>query len=353
MKFLRFLLFPFAVLYGIAVFLRNKFYDWHFIPSSRFNLPTIVVGNISMGGTGKSPHIEYLIRLLKNDFKVATLSRGYGRQTNGFILADKNSSAKEIGDEPKQFKNKFDEIAVSVDADRVNGINTLMKLQTDLQVILLDDAFQHRAVTAGLTILLTDYSKMYCDDYILPIGNLREMRSGAKRADIIIVTKCPEYFSQKERIKLTQKLHAEKFQMVYFTYIKYGEITKLFSDKEKSKSNYFDKEFDVVLLTGIANTKPMEDYLKGNTKSIVFAKYADHHPFTENDLNDVIKKFNTIASDKKIILTTEKDAMRLMTSEFEVLLKNLPIFYLPIEIKFHDNDQTLFNQQIINYVRQN
>ena len=353
MKYLRILLFPFSILYGIIVFIRNKFYDWHLISSARFEIPTIVVGNISMGGTGKSPHIEYLIRLLKEEFKIATLSRGYGRQTNGFILSDKQSTAKDIGDEPKQFKSKFDEVAVAVDAKRVNGINQLVKKVAGLQVILLDDAFQHRAVSAGLSILLTDYNKMYCDDYILPMGNLRESRSSAKRADIIIVTKCPEHLSDEEINRLTEKLNTSSFQNVYFSYIKYGEVIKLFGNKEQEQINYLDGQCDVVLLTGIANTQPLEDYLNSKTKTLINIKFPDHHQFTSKDLHHVIEKFNTIASEKKIILTTEKDAMRLMDSEFKELLKDLHLFYLPIEIQFNKNDQTSFNQQIINYVRQN
>ena len=277
MKFLRFLLFPFSILYGVIVFIRNKFYDWHLISSTHFEVPTIVVGNISMGGTGKSPHIEYLIRLLQKDFNVATLSRGYGRRTNGFILSDKQSTAKDIGDEPKQFKNKFDEAAVAVDAKRVNGINQLINKVDRLQVILLDDAFQHRAVSAGLSILLTDYNKMYCDDYILPMGNLRESRSVAKRADIIIVTKCPAHLSDEERNKLMEKINATSFQTVYFSYIKYGEVIKLFGNKESEQINYLDGQYDVVLLTGIANTQPLEDYLQSKTKSLINMKFPDHH----------------------------------------------------------------------------
>ncbi len=353
MKFFRFLLFPFSILYGIIVFIRNKFYDLHLISSARFELPTIVVGNISMGGTGKSPHIEYLIRLLKIDFKIATLSRGYGRRTNGFILSDKQSTAKDIGDEPKQFKNKYDDVAVAVDAKRVNGINKLIEQVAGLQVVLLDDAFQHRAVKAGLSILLTDYNKMFFDDYILPMGTLRESRSGAKRADIIIVTKCPAPLSDKERNRLTEKINASPFQKVYFSQIKYGEVTKLFGNKETEQINYLDGQYDVALLTGIANTQPLEDYLQSKTKALINIKFPDHHQFTSKDLHHVIEKFNTIASAKKIILTTEKDAMRLIDSEFKELLKDLPVFYLPIEIQFNNYDQTAYNQQIINYVRQN
>ena len=353
MKFFRFLLFPFSILYGIIVFIRNKFYDLHLISSAQFEIPIIVVGNISMGGTGKSPHIEYLIRLLKIDFKIATLSRGYGRRTNGFILSDKQSTAKDIGDEPKQFKNKYDDVAVAVDAKRVNGINKLIEQVAGLQVVLLDDAFQHRAVKAGLSILLTDYNKMFFDDYILPMGTLRESRSGAKRADIIIVTKCPAPLSDKERNRLTEKINASPFQKVYFSHIKYGEVTKLFGNKETEQINYLDGQYDVVLLTGIANTQPLEDYLQSKTKALINIKFPDHHQFTSKDLHHVIEKFNTIASTKKIILTTEKDAMRLIDSEFKELLKDLPLFYLPIEIQFNNNDQTAFNQQIINYVRQN
>jgi tetraacyldisaccharide 4'-kinase len=351
MKFSRIILFPIAFLYGCIVYLRNKLYDWNVFESKKFSIPVISVGNLSMGGTGKTPHIEYLIRLLKNEFSIAILSRGYGRKTEGFILSTVNSTAAEIGDEPLQFKNKFPELPVAVDAKRVNGINKLLEQFPKLQTILLDDAFQHRAVRLGLSVVLTDYSKLYVDDFIVPSGTLREFSSGIKRADIIIVTKCPEKFSIHEREQLTTKIKPFSHQRIYFSYIRYGDFVPLFSNH--SSTNYSMQNLSAVLLTGIANTTSLEHYLKDKIRDIITAKYDDHHAFTMNDIQSIKNKFTIIASENKIILTTEKDAMRLKDAKFISILKDLPLFYIPIEIDFNHNDKEEFNEQILKYVRTN
>ncbi len=355
MKFLKILAFPFSLLYGCIVFLRNKFYDWNFIKSEKFALPIISVGNLSMGGTGKTPHIEYLIRLFKNEFTIATLSRGYGRKTSGFILSQNKSTTFEIGDEPLQFKTKFPELTVAVDEKRVRGIKKLLELQPTLQTILLDDAFQHRAVKPGLSIVLTDYNYIYLNDFVVPSGNLREFKTGIKRADIIIVTKCPEDLLEKERTRLLTKINPLKHQHIYFSYIKYGNLTPLNSDNTKrdTTEHYFNKSYTMILLTGIANTSALEDYLKSKSKNILAAKFPDHHVFTMNDIERVKEIFTTIASENKIIVTTEKDAMRLKGIEFKNVLNDLPFFYIPIEIDFKDTDKEEFNKKLINYVRTN
>ncbi len=355
MKFLRLLAFPLSCIYGCLVFLRNKLYDWGIQPSKKFDTPTISVGNLSVGGTGKTPHIEYLIRLLKSEFYIATLSRGYGRTTKGYVLSDTQSTATDIGDEPLQFKKKFREIRVAVDSKRVRGIKKLKEEFPSLQTILLDDAFQHRAVKPGLSIVLTDFSKLFTSDFMLPSGNLREFRTGIKRADIIIVSKCPEILLPIERKRLITEINPLPYQQIYFSFLKYGEfipfnedITNLFS-----KEYYFDRNYSVVLLTGIANTASLEYYLKNKVKNIIPAKFSDHHSYTKNDLQSIQKIFNNIASSNKIILTTEKDAMRLKNPEFSNILKTLPLFYIPIEIEFHDKDKNTFNEQVLHYVRTN
>lgn len=355
MKFLRILAFPFSVIYGLVVAFRNKLYDLGILPSKEFDIPVISVGNLCVGGTGKTPHIEYLIRLLKPEFYIATLSRGYGRKSKGYILADTQSTANEIGDEPLQFKRKFTKLRVAVDAKRVNGIQQLKKEFPSLQTILLDDAFQHRAVKPGLSILLTDYSKLYTKDFIIPSGSLRESRSGAIRADIIIVTKCPVILLPIERKRLIAELKPMPHQHVYFSYIKYGDFQPLCSDSKNPfpKEFYFERNFSVLLLTGIANTSPLEYYLKDKIKNIQRAKYADHHHFTTGDIENIKKIFNNIAAPNKIILTTEKDAMRLKNPEYSDALRDLPVFYIPIEIDFHDKDIEQFNEQIKHYVRAN
>ena len=335
--------------------MRNKFYDWGIFSSKEFEIPTISMGNLSVGGTGKTPHIEYLIRLLKPEFYIATLSRGYGRQTKGYVLSDTLSTAKDIGDEPLQFKKKFSGLRVAVDGNRVRGIKNLLKEFPSLQTILLDDAFQHRAVKPGLNIVLTDFSKLYLNDIIMPTGSLREFKSGIQRADIIIVTKCPEILLPIERKRLMNEINPQPYQHVYFSYIKYGDFIPVTGEGTNplAKEFYFERNFSVALLTGIANTKPLEYYLKDKVKNIIPIKYNDHHHFTKTDIGNIQKIFNNIATSNKIILTTEKDAMRLKSPEFTELIKTLPLFYIPIEIDFHNKDKNEFNEQILHYVRTN
>jgi tetraacyldisaccharide 4'-kinase len=354
MKIIRIILLPLAVVYGIIVFLRNKLYDWGIFSSKENALATISVGNLTVGGTGKTPHIEYLIRLLKTEYYIATLSRGYGRKTTGFILSDTQSTASDIGDEPLQFKKKFNGIRVAVDENRVRGVEKLIANSPSLQTILLDDAFQHRAIKPGLSIILTEYGKLYTTDFLLPSGRLREFKSGAKRADIIIVSKCPEILLPIERKRLYSEINPLPHQKVYFSYLKYGDFVHLKNENTPfSKEYYFEHNYSAVLLTGIANTTALEYYLKGKVKNIIPAKFSDHHTFTKNDLQKVKKIFNDVPSANKIILTTEKDAMRLQTPAFKKITEGLPIFYIPIMVDFHDNDTTEFNDQIINYVRTN
>lgn len=355
MKFLRIIAFPFSILYGTIVTVRNKLFDLGILPSREFEIPLISVGNLCAGGTGKTPHIEYLIRLLKPEFYIATLSRGYGRKTKGFLLADTQATAAEVGDEPLQFKRKYSSIRVAVDANRINGIKTLQKHYPSLQSILLDDAFQHRAVKPGLSIVLTDYSKLYVHDYLLPTGRLRETKGGIIRADIIIVSRCPVILLPIERKRLINEIKPMPHQRVYFSYIKYGDFLPLNGEQKNpfSKEFYFERNYSILLLTGIANTSALEYYLKDKVKNLERAKYPDHHRFTKKDIENVKKIFNNIAASNKIILTTEKDAMRLRSPEIAEALKDLPVFYIPIEVDFHDKDKEQFNEQIIHYVRAN
>ena len=336
MKFLRNLLYPFSLLYGLITSVRNYLYENGVLEANQFDTPTIVVGNLSVGGTGKTPQIEYLIRLLKDNFKVAVLSRGYKRKSEGFVLADKTSTAEIIGDEPFQYYKKFENILVCVDADRTNAIEELEHLTKAPEVILLDDAFQHRKVKGGLNILLTSYNNLYVNDFMLPTGNLRENRKGAKRAQIIIVTKCPSNLSDDAQREIHKKLKPTMYQRVFFTTINYDS-------KLKGKDTLMIDELigkDVVLITGIANPNPLIAHL--NSKNILFKhlKYADHHHFSEKDLNEI----KLLQTENTIILTTEKDYMRLGNS-----LKNC--YYITIETKFinHQND---FDTIIKKYVEQ-
>ena len=357
MKILRILAYPISLLYGFITFLRNKCYDLGIFSSKEFNIPVICVGNLTTGGTGKTPHIEYLIRLLKPKYSVATLSRGYGRLTSGFVVADENSSSFDIGDEPRQFKRKFnDEIVVAVDGNRVRGIKKLLAAYSGLKILLLDDAFQHRAVKPGLSVLLTDYSNIYYEDEILPTGSLREFKSGVKRADIIVVTKTPQLFSPLEKRRVIKEINPEAYQKVYFSYIKYGDFLPFNNSSPKgmlSKDFYFERNYTIMLLSGIANSAPLEYYLKQKTKKFISEKFADHHEYSISELNKVAGKFNSLHAENKIIVTTEKDIMRLDKPGLREILQGLPLFYIPIEICFHDKDEEEFNTQILDYVRRN
>ena len=334
MNLLRKLLFPFAILYGLITSIRNFLFDKGILKSYSFDLPIIAVGNLSVGGTGKTPQIEYLIRLLSNPYKVATLSRGYKRQSKGFVLAEASSNAALLGDEPFQFFEKFANIQVAVDADRKNGIQQLLSLPEKPEVILLDDAFQHRKVKAGFYILLTSYGDLYSDDFMLPTGNLRESRSGAVRANVIVVTKCPVTLSLGEQKDIKKRLKVSENQEVYFTYIAYagfvyGENQKIPVSEIQSTSK--------LLVAGIAKPEPFFTYLQ-NTNDVCLS-FPDHHYFTEKDLLEIKN-----LAQNTIILTTEKDYVRLKGS----LPKN-QLFYLPIQSSFLSGSKN-FDKTIIDYV---
>lgn len=351
MNLLRLILYPFSLLYGTITWVRNKCFDKNILRSTSFELPVISVGNLTLGGTGKSPHIEYLIRLLSDKYKVATLSRGYKRKTMGFILADDSSTAKDIGDEPFQFKSKFDNIQVAVDEKRVNGIEKLQDINPDLDVVLLDDAFQHRYVKPGLSILLTDFHNLYNQDYLVPSGSLREFRSGAHRADIIVVTKCARVLSPLTRTRINDELKPQHHQKLYFSYIEHGVFKaipgiKFTPDTEK-------KYATILLFAGIANSYPLEYYLKNICIELEIVKFPDHYHYNKKDIIRIVEAFDRILTRNKVIVTTEKDAMRLLHPEFIELLKHYPVCYVPIEIKFHKEDKIKFENQINDYVKEN
>jgi len=354
MNFSQILLLPASLLYGTIVWLRNKFYDWGFFSSREFDFPVISVGNLTSGGSGKTPHTEYLIKILKENHKIATLSRGYGRNTGGFLVANGNSSSSEIGDEPKQYSKKFPEIIVAVDESRVHGIKKIKKEFPETEIVLLDDAFQHRAVKPGMNILLTDYSKPYYEDLLLPSGNLRESNKGRVRADVIIVTKTPDNFTHVERRLITKKINALPHQHLYFSFIRYGNPISFWEKKEigGKELNYFSKNnYSAVLLTGIANPKPLEDFLKKNLKEVSPLHFRDHHEYTLVDMYKLKEAFSKIENSNKVIFTTEKDAMRLEKPGMLELINGLPIFYLPIEIAFRDNDEEELRKQVQDFLR--
>jgi tetraacyldisaccharide 4'-kinase len=335
---------PLSVLYEKIVKVRNNLYDKEVLKSTKFEIPTIVVGNLSVGGTGKSPMIEYLVRLLKNDYRVAVLSRGYKRKSKGFLLANEHTKVAEIGDEPMQFFQKFknDNVLIAADANRVNGINELLKLKNPPQVILLDDAYQHRKVQGGFNILLTPYNELYVDDSMLPSGDLRENISGAKRAQVIIVTKCPDYLSEEEQFKITQKLNVEMHQTVFFTKIAYAE--EIVGKNNRIPLNEL-KDYQILLVTGIAKTKPLTEFLTRKNIPFKHLSFKDHYNFKASDLRTIRDEFHKINSEKKLILTTEKDYVRTFADS------DLEVYYLPIKTEFLDHQKS-FNTKIKRYVGQ-
>lgn len=331
MKFFRYILFPFAYLYKIITSIRNFLYDQNVLSSTSFTTPVIAVGNLAVGGTGKTPQIEYLVNLLQPKYNIAILSRGYKRTTKGFIKADATANAQTIGDEPFQYFSKFKDVTVCVDANRTRGITQILKDKNPPNVILLDDAFQHRKVTAKLYILLTSYQNLYVDDVMLPTGNLRESKNGAKRAKIIIVTKCPPHLSEKEQAEMVKNLRIEPYQKVFFSTIQYAKMLK---GKKEIPFNTL-KNTPFTLVTGIANPLPLLQHIKEQQMEFTHLKFPDHHHFSKEDIQK-------IQNTKKIVLTTEKDYMRLQGK-----IENL--YYIPITTNFVKNKQQ-FDNLIFKYV---
>ena len=325
------LLFPFSLVYDGITTVRNKLYDLEWLKTTSYELPVIAVGNLNMGGTGKSPMIEYLLKILDKKYRVATLSRGYKRESEGFQLVELSDSAKKSGDEPLQFKNKYPNTIVAVDANRREGIKELMNFSPE--IILLDDAFQHRKVKAGMYILLTAYGDLYVDDLLLPAGNLRESSSGAERAEIIVVTKCPTDLGRTKMDEIRKKLAPASHQSVFFSSIKYSD--KIISDKQEKSITDIDPGF--VLVTGIANPLPLVDYLNSKGIALKHYKFPDHHNFTE-------KEIERLQNEEKI-LSTEKDYMRLRDK-----IPADKLYYLPIEIDFLDNSEGKFEQKIAAFI---
>jgi len=346
LKSFRILLLPFALIYWFIIWVRNFFYDKNIFRSSSFGLPIICIGNLSVGGTGKSPMVEYLVQRLKDHFKVATLSRGYKRKTKGYALAGDHTTALDIGDEPMQFHLKFPGVPVAVGEERMVAIPQLLHDRPGIQVIILDDAFQHRTIDAGLNILLTDYNNLFTSDFYLPTGDLRDLKSSYKRADIIVVTKCKSDLSVEEADKTRKEIDPLPHQQLFFTTIQYRQpyhITNL-SDFE------LEADTEVLLVTGIANPQPLKKLLEQHSSTYNLLQFRDHHIFRIDDLVDIKRRFEKIEAANKIILTTEKDAMRLM--KFRSELEKLPFYVIPIRHHFLFEDETKFNETVIKFIEE-
>ena len=345
-------LLPLSWIYGSIVRFRNWLFDIGVKKSKSFALPVISVGNITVGGSGKTPHVEYLVRLLKDKVKIAVLSRGYKRKSRGYVLAEEDTEMKEIGDEPFQMHQKFPGIYVAVDAKRVRGIQHLQDDEEtkDVEVILLDDAFQHRYVKPGINILLVDYHRLIIYDKILPAGRLREPLSGKNRADIVIVTKCPKDLKPMEFRVLTKAMNLYPFQKLYFTCINYDKPIGIFNEQQLDLESLKDK--NVMLLTGIASPKQMEHDLTPMVKTLTSVSFGDHHHFKSKDIDRINEIFESMP-EPRLIITTEKDAVRLRDSEglYEIVKDNL--YALPIKVSFMQDQEENFNEKIISYVRKN
>lgn len=337
--FLKLLLSPIAILYGTGLALRKGLYKLGLLNSVKFSVPVISVGNLSMGGAGKTPHIEYLVRYFKTYLKVATLSRGYKRKSKGFRLIRYNDDVWQSGDEPLQFKRKFPDVLVAVGEERTFAIPKIMMVQPDTQMILLDDAFQHLAVQPGLNILLTQYALPFTRDFLLPSGKLREGRAGYKRADIIIVTKCPPNISSKEKEKLIQEIKPLDHQTVFFSYYEYQPIYNLFNPQERY---LLHDKLEVLLISAIANTDYLMDYLGDEVYGVTGMEFMDHHFFKDADMKKLKVLFDEIDNPGKLVLTTEKDAVRL--EQFRPFFQEhkIPVFVLPVEVKFHFEEEEAF-----------
>jgi tetraacyldisaccharide 4'-kinase len=341
---IRILLFPFSLIYALIVGIRNWCYNKRLLPSTSFNLPIICVGNLAVGGTGKSPMVEWIVRSLKDRFTLAILSRGYKRKTRGYALAGESTSALDIGDEPMQFHCKFPHVTIAVGEERMVAIPQLLHDRPGTEAIILDDAFQHRAVKAGLNILLTDYSNLFTRDWWLPSGDLRDAPSSYRRADIIVVTKCRDNLTEDERRALAAEIRPLSHQQIFYTAIRYGQPYHI----TRQTTIVIDDQVEVLLVTGIANPAPLKRWLGDQAQTYYELAYSDHHIFSIDDLNTITRRFSSINAPRKLILTTEKDAVRLIKFRHE--LEDWPFYVLPIAPHFLFGEEARFTDLIVKFI---
>lgn len=346
-------LYPFSLLYRLVVDIRNLLFDMNIFQSEEFEIPTISIGNITVGGTGKTPHVLYLVDFLKEKYKLATLSRGYKRKTRGFYKALNYSTSLEIGDEPKLIKQTHPEITVAVDANRVKGINELISQAKDLELVLLDDAYQHRWVKAGFSILLVDYNRPLKGDNYLTYGNLRENETQKKRANVVIVTKTPENIKPMEQRVMLENLKLFAYQSLFFTRMKYQNLVNVFDKDQQLSVENLNENFSILVVTGIAQANDMVSYLQQTKARVKHIKFSDHHNFKASDIETIVDNFKALESKSKLIITTEKDAMRL--NEFDQfddeMIQNF--YFLPIKVSFLNNQESEFQNLVLEYLNGN
>lgn len=340
----RIFLLPLSLVYWLVIFLRNWLFDKELLRTATFGMPLITVGNLAVGGTGKSPLIEYLVALLHKQYKVATLSRGYRRRTRGYALATTRSTALEIGDEPLALHRKFPTIPVAVGEERLLAIPELLHDHPETEVILLDDAFQHRSIQAGCSILLTDYANLFTRDFYLPTGDLRDLKSRYKEATAIVVSKCPANLSEKQRGHLIEELAPVAGQPVFFTTLSYGAPFHLTTKETYS----FTGHEEILLVTGISNPRPLKQYIEERSATYLQLTYRDHHIFSIEDYKDIVREFEKLPAENRVIVTTEKDAVRL--EKFSTEIAQLPWYVLPVAPRFLFDEQASFDRLIVQFI---
>lgn len=343
MNLLRWLLFPLALLYGSITWVRNFLYNRGVLKSQGFDVPIISIGNLSMGGSGKSPMTEYLVRLLSSQKNIGIVSRGYGRKTKGVREVTEKSAASEVGDEPLQFKSKFTEVPVWVSEQRIEGIQVLLKSNPKTNLILLDDAFQHRQVTPKIAVLLMEYKDVLQGQYPFPMGRLREWMSGIRRADLVVITKCPNTVGEEEQNRLRMRLGLSNDSKLYFSSIEYGLIQAVHAGLSPIALN---TELSVLVVTGIANPEPFLQHIRAQAKDVRSIRFKDHHSFTKSDLESIRMAYDTMPGKQKIVLCTEKDYMRIKDKALMLHTEKLPLYYLPIETVLQSNLKGSFDEEI-------
>ncbi len=345
---LRILFFPLSMLYGFGILLRNYLYEKGWLKSIEFDFPVICVGNLSVGGTGKTSHIEFLVRMLSPNFRVAILSRGYQRKKRGYLDVQTNSTAEDVGDEPAMMKKKYPNVAVAVCEERADGVPQMLSTYPETDVVLLDDAFQHRSVRAGLNILLTSYDRLLTRDQILPLGTLREFKSAAQRAEFIVVTKCPPELSVAEKEKIKKEIAPLPGQLLFFSKQDYQ---KPYLITDSSVRLTLDKNTDVLLFCGIAFPETLIQDLKTRARNVYTRTFPDHHAFDRLDIESITETFQNLPQENTVLITTEKDAVKLHQFAKWIIEKKLPIFVLPVEIDFFEEDRMLFETEIVGWLK--